>query len=85
MMPYFNQSPPPSENLVELKFKELVLSLLTTENKELLAYLNSLYNDKHPSIRNVRNGKRQPGENLRRARRNFRPKFATTSLTDERS
>jgi AraC-like DNA-binding protein len=50
MMPYFTQSPPPSENLVELKFKELVLSLLTNENKELLAYLNSLYNDKHPSM-----------------------------------
>ncbi len=50
MMPYFNQSPPPSENLVELKFKELVLSLLTNENKELLAYLNGLYNDKHPSM-----------------------------------
>jgi AraC-like DNA-binding protein len=50
MMPYFNQVPPPPENLIELKFKELVLSLLTNENKRLLSYLNSLYNEKHPSM-----------------------------------
>jgi len=50
MMPYFNQTPPPPEILIELKFKELVLSLLTKENKKLASYLFSLYNDKHPSM-----------------------------------
>ena len=43
MLPYFTQSPPPPENLIELKFKELVLSLLVnTENAALQSYLRSL-------------------------------------------
>ena len=46
MLPYFTQNPPPPENLVELKFKELVLSLLVNPaNRNLLLYLNAL-NDK---------------------------------------
>ena len=46
MLPYFAQNPPPPENLVELKFKELVLSLLVNPaNRNLLLYLNAL-NDK---------------------------------------
>jgi len=53
MLPYFSQSPPPPENLIELKFKELVLSLLTKENKRLLFYLCNLYNDKHPSMEEI--------------------------------
>lgn len=50
MLPYFDQRPSPPENLIELKFKELVLSLLTKENKRLISYLFSLYNDKYPSV-----------------------------------
>lgn len=53
MMPYFNEAQHPSENLIELKFKELVLSLLTIENKRLLSYLYSLYNEKHPSVMDI--------------------------------
>ena len=43
MIPYFKQSPPAPENLLELKFKELVLSLLINpENVALLSYLYAL-------------------------------------------
>ena len=51
MLPYFTQSPPPPENLLELKFKELVLSLLSNKNNNrLLSWLNNLCNDQHPSL-----------------------------------
>lgn len=54
MLPYFTQVPPPPENLLELKFKELILSLLSQkQNQQFLAYLNKLYNDKHPSIAEI--------------------------------
>jgi len=54
MPPYFSQVPPPSENLLELKFKELLLSLLTNQkNKHLLAYLNNLANDRPESLAEV--------------------------------
>jgi AraC-like DNA-binding protein len=54
MLPYFTQFPPPPENLLELKFKELILSLLSqNQNKSLLAYLNNLRNDKHPSVEEI--------------------------------
>lgn len=54
MLPYFSQSPPPPENLVELKFKELVLSLLANkENARFLSYLYNLSNDKYPSMEEI--------------------------------
>lgn len=54
MLPYFTETPPPPENLLELKFKELILSLLTqNQNKRLLSYLNNLANDKHPSMQEI--------------------------------
>jgi len=54
MLPYFSQSPPPPENLVELKFKELVLSLLSNKNNDqFLSYLNNLSNDQLPSIEEI--------------------------------
>jgi len=53
MLPYFSQTPPPPENLLELKFKELILSLLTSKNKRFLSYLNNLRNDKHPSMEDI--------------------------------
>ena len=54
MLPYFSQIPPPPENLLELKFKELILSLLSNKkNARFLSYLNNLSNDKNPSIEEV--------------------------------
>ena len=54
MLPYFTQMPPPPENLLELKFKELILSLLSQkQNRPFLAYLNNLYQDKHPTVEEV--------------------------------
>lgn len=34
MLRYFSQTPPPPENLLELKFKELILSLLSNKKNE---------------------------------------------------
>ena len=54
MLPYFTQSPPPPENLIELKFKELVLSLLSNpQNAQLLSYLFHLSQDKQPSLEEI--------------------------------
>ncbi len=54
MLPYFSQIPAPPENLLELKFKELVLSLLANKkNERFLSYLNNLSNDKNPSMEEV--------------------------------
>jgi len=54
MLPYFTQSPPPPENLVELKFKELILSLLVNpRNTNLLAYLSTLNNNNRVSLQQV--------------------------------
>jgi AraC family transcriptional regulator, exoenzyme S synthesis regulatory protein ExsA len=54
MLPYFSQSPPPPENLLELKFKELVLSLLSNKNnKALLAYLEQLGQQRYPSLEEI--------------------------------
>lgn len=54
MMSYFAQEVPPSENLLELKFKELVLSLLfEKQNHRLLAYLRNLSDNKYPYLEDV--------------------------------
>ncbi len=54
MLPYFSQVPPPPENLIELKFKELILSLLSNKkNQRFLSYLNNLSNDKSPSMEEI--------------------------------
>jgi AraC family transcriptional regulator, exoenzyme S synthesis regulatory protein ExsA len=53
MLPYFTQSPPPPENLLELKFKELILSLLANQqNTGFLSYLSKL-TDAQPSLEDV--------------------------------
>lgn len=45
ILPYFNQTTPPVEALLELKFKELLFNLfLDPANAGLLAYANSLMN-----------------------------------------
>jgi AraC-like DNA-binding protein len=54
MMSYFEQEIPPPENLLELKFKELVLALVfEKENQRLLAYLRNLSDNKYPSLEEV--------------------------------
>ena len=54
MLPYFSQTAAPPENLLELKFKELVLSLLSNKKNELfLSYLNSLSHDNNPSMEQI--------------------------------
>jgi AraC-like DNA-binding protein len=54
MPPYFSQKPPPPENLLELKFKELLLCLLANnKNKHLLAYLKNLSNQKYQSLAEI--------------------------------
>jgi AraC-like DNA-binding protein len=54
MLPYFSQSPPPPENLLELKFKELILSILSNkQNDRFLSYLNNLSNDINPSLEEI--------------------------------
>jgi AraC-like DNA-binding protein len=54
MLPYFSQSPPPPENLVELKFKELVLSLLSNKkNEHFLSWLNALADDHRQSLEEI--------------------------------
>jgi transcriptional regulator GlxA family with amidase domain len=54
MLPYFAQSPPPPENLLEQKFKELVLSLLSNKNNDrFLSYLNNLSKEESPSMEEV--------------------------------
>jgi AraC-like DNA-binding protein len=43
MVPYFSQKIPPSESLLELKFKELLFNIFTDPaNADLLAYINSI-------------------------------------------
>ena len=43
ILPYFNQSSPPAEGLLELKFKELLFNIfLDPANAGLLAYANNL-------------------------------------------
>jgi AraC-like DNA-binding protein len=54
MLPYFTQVPQPPENLLELKFKELILSLLSNKkNVRLLSYLNNLSMQDSPSIEDI--------------------------------
>ena len=43
MVPYFSQKIPPSESLLELKFKELLFNIFSDPaNSDLLAYINSI-------------------------------------------
>lgn len=54
MLPYFSQSPPPPESLLELKFKELVLSLLTNpSNRHFLSKLKQFAHEGTPMIEQV--------------------------------
>jgi AraC-like DNA-binding protein len=51
LLPYFTQHPAPSENLLELKFRELMLNMLSNPaNGALLSYLNSICDQQKPSL-----------------------------------
>jgi AraC-like DNA-binding protein len=51
ILPYFTQQPPPSESLLELKFKELLFHILSNPaNKELLVYVQGLSENMKPSL-----------------------------------
>ena len=54
MLPYFTQAPPPPENLLELKFKELVLSLLSNkDNHRLVSWISEVDNDRRLSLQDI--------------------------------
>lgn len=54
MLPYFLQTPPPHEDLLELKFKELLFSILSNnQNPALLSYLNTLANEDYYTIQTI--------------------------------
>jgi len=51
IIPYFSQKTTPSENLLELKFKELLYIILSNpENAALLAYVNSISDLQKPIL-----------------------------------
>lgn len=51
ILPYFSQTVPAPEGLLELKFKELLFNIfLDPENKSVLAYANSLMHISYPPI-----------------------------------
>jgi len=51
IVPYFKQLPKPSENLLELKFKELLFSILSNPaNANLLSYVNSISDQFKPPL-----------------------------------
>jgi len=54
VMSYFETGKPPAENLLELKFRELLLNIITTENnKTLIHYFSSLSQDGVDDLREV--------------------------------
>lgn len=54
VLPYFSQQPPPSATLLELKFKELLLNILSNpENQSLLSYISYLSDFKKPLLNDI--------------------------------
>ena len=54
MLPYFTQTIPPSESLLELKFKELLFNLLSNPaNIHLLSYINSMEDENRSSLAEI--------------------------------
>lgn len=54
VLSYFGQFPPPPETLLDIKFKELVFSMFSNpENKELIAYLNSVADLTKPELAEI--------------------------------
>lgn len=51
ILPYFSQQPPPAENLLELKFNELLFNILSNpDNAALLAYVNLMSDQVKPPL-----------------------------------
>ena len=56
MVPYFIQEPPPESTLLDLKFRELVLSiLLNPANRVLLSHFNSINDHSNSCLKEVMN------------------------------
>ena len=54
MVPYFTQSPPPPETLLELKFRELLVNLLINpENREFLSRVSMIADAQEQSLATV--------------------------------
>ena len=54
IVPYFTQAVPPSESILELKFKELFFDILSNPaNAGLLAYVNSLSDQHKPPLHEI--------------------------------
>ena len=54
LMPYFARSKPPARELLELKFKELLLNILTSDNnREMSDYLMTLTDQSSPSVKQI--------------------------------
>lgn len=54
IVPYFTQQVPPSESLLELKFRELIFNILSNPaNSNLLAYVNSIVDCQKPRLQEV--------------------------------
>ncbi|MBL7700060.1 MAG: helix-turn-helix transcriptional regulator [Chitinophagaceae bacterium] len=54
ILPYFTQQPAPPEDLLELKFKELLFTILSNpENAGLLAYINNMCDNAKPPVYEV--------------------------------
>ncbi len=54
IIPYFNEKQPPPENLLELKFKELLFIILSDpSNADLLAYVNSIQDHHKTPLREI--------------------------------
>lgn len=54
MIPYFIQKPAPPESLIELKFRELLLTLLSSpQNRGLLHYLSQLADSGRPRLQEI--------------------------------
>ena len=51
IIPYFRQKPEPAEELLALKFKELIFSILSNpDNADFLAYVNSISDHQKPPL-----------------------------------
>jgi AraC family transcriptional regulator, exoenzyme S synthesis regulatory protein ExsA len=54
IIPYFRQKPAPAEDLLALKFKELIFTLLANpDNANLLAYVNSISDEYKPLLQDI--------------------------------
>lgn len=54
ILPYFSQQPPPPENLLELKFRELFFNILSNPNNaNVLSYVNSISDCNKPPLEEI--------------------------------